>query len=110
MIQTHFAAGIVRNPLLAAVLRFLNPSYSYCQKCRVPWNYCNSKTVYTSERRGTFATCDICWNNSTLNKLKEYYTIVYKEQEKGHAGSEYKMGHTLEHLLKCVEIEYDRTK
>lgn len=91
------------------ILRLLNPCYSYCEKCGLPWNWCKEKTVYYSEHSGTFATCDICWNNSTLSELKQYYTNVYNKQCIDIDGTEYKMEHTLEHLLKCVETEYNKT-
>ena len=93
-------------PLLAAVLRILNPSYSYCMKCKFPWNHCKSKSVYTTEHNGTFATCKECWDNSSLTELKKYYTQVYKKQEKSMLHSNYKLEHSLEHLLNCVENEY----
>ena len=95
--------------VLAAVLRFFNPSYSHCEKCGMPWNHCKSKSVYTDERSGTFATCQECWDNSTLEQIKEYYTNVYIKQKASIAGTNYQMEHSLEHLLKCVEQEYART-
>jgi len=95
--------------IIPRVLRFLNPSYSYCAKCGLPWNWCKSKSIMTSEYKGTFATCDICWDNSTLPELKQYYTNVYRMQVKSLFGTNYKIDHTLEHLLQCVEIEYLRT-
>lgn len=89
-------------------LRVINPGYSYCEKCGLPWNWCKSKIVDTSKNSGTFATCDICWNNSTLQQLKQYYTNVYKKQCAGIYGTDYTMGHTLDHLLQCVEDEYNK--
>uniref|UniRef100_A0A6M3LP94 Uncharacterized protein n=1 Tax=viral metagenome TaxID=1070528 RepID=A0A6M3LP94_9ZZZZ len=62
----------------------------------------------TSATSGTFATCDICWNNSTLDELKKCYTDVYKMQYESSIRDEYMMNHTLEHLLECVEKEYQK--
>ena len=72
----------------------------------MPWNHCNSKSVMYSENRGSFATCDVCWNNSTLDELKIYYGKLYREQENSLVRTVYNMDHTCEHLLKCVEKEY----
>jgi len=95
--------------VMSRVLRYLNPNYSYCSKCGLPWNWCKSKTVMYSETRGTFATCKHCWDNSTLEELKQYYAETYRMQQRSLIGTKYKMEHTLEHLLKCVEAEYERT-
>ena len=95
--------------IISAVLRFLNPHYSYCEKCKLPWNWCESKTVYTSSHRGTFATCQFCWDNSTLQELQLYYRDVYIRQFNSLRGTGSEMDHTLNHLLNCVEIEYNQT-
>lgn len=102
-------AIVLAIPLLAAVIRFFYPQYSSCEKCGLPWNLCKSKSVNTSKRDGTFATCDKCWEQSTLPELKRYYTKVYMMQQRSLRFTEYEMEHTLEHLLNCVEQEYDRT-
>ena len=91
--------------ILPRILRFYNPHLSYCSKCKLPWNWCNSKSVMYSKHSGTFATCDYCWDNSTLEELKKYYTEVYKMQEK-----QASLDHTLEHLLKSVEKEFYYTR
>lgn len=95
--------------VMPRVLRYLHPNFSYCSKCGLPWNWCKSKTVMHSKDSGTFATCQYCWDNSTLVELKQYYTHTYRKQQRSLFGTEHKMEHTLEHLLKCVEIEYERT-
>jgi len=41
--------------------------------------------------------------------LKQYYAETYRMQQRSLIGTKYKMEHTLEHLLKCVEAEYERT-
>jgi hypothetical protein len=103
------SAPLAANPMVSAVIRFFYPKYSSCEKCGLTWNLCKSKSVQTTERDGTFATCDKCWKQSTLSELKRYYTKVYKMQERSLRFTEYKMEHSLEHLLNCVEQEYDRT-
>ena len=94
-----------RNKLNVIRLQAANPDLSTCSKCGLPWNCCKHKSVLTSGHEATFATCDVCWDNSTLKELKGYYTEVYKMQEKSIEGTEYSIGHTLEHLLNCVEKE-----
>lgn len=96
---------ILRNTM-PRILRYFNPRYSFCNKCGLPWNWCNTKTVMTSEHCGTFATCDYCWKHSTLAELKQYYTICYEMQCR--TGGD--MEHTLKYLLRCVEIDYRNQK
>jgi hypothetical protein len=97
------------------LLKLFSYRFGCCEKCGLPWNHCKSKTVWYeysnkySERSGTFATCDFCWNNSTLNELQCHYAAVYTRQKCSLYGTEYKMDHTCEHLLNCVEIEYNKT-
>lgn len=101
--------------LQSTILRALNPDYSYCEKCKMPWNHVESKAVITRSDEngtsGTFATCKKCWDNSSLEELKQYYTNVYYRQEQSLRGNRwgYQMSHTLEHLLDCVEKEYNKT-
>ena len=96
--------------IIPRLLRHFNNHYSYCAKCGLPWNWCKTKAVNYSENAGTFATCNVCWDNSTLDELKQYYTKVYNQQVESIKGTDYKMNHTLEHLLKCVEAEYLKTR
>lgn len=95
---------------MPSVLQLLNPTYSTCGKCKIPWNWCTSKTVMYNSHSGTFATCQHCWDNSSLEELKGYYTKVYRMQQKSLIGTTYTIEHTLEHLLGCVEEEYIKTK
>lgn len=99
----------LRIPIVSRILRFFNPDFSYCQKCGLPWNWCKIKSVNWHGNSGTFATCDVCWNNSTFSELKKYYTDTYTMQASNMHRIGRKMDHTLEHLLKCVEEEYLRT-
>ena len=92
-----------RSPLIVGILRLLSPGYGYCFKCGLPWNHCKSKDVYLSESEGAYATCDVCWNNSTLEELKSYYTESYRQYWLDG-------GHPLKHILKCVEEEYNKTR
>ena len=92
-----------RSPLIVGVLRLLSPGYGYCFKCGLPWNHCKSKDVYLSESESAFATCCVCWDNSTLEELKSYYTESYIK----YWGAS---KHSLKYVLKCVEEEYIKTK
>lgn len=96
--------------IIGKTLQILNPHYSYCERCGYTWNFCKSKSVYTSERTGTFATCQKCWDKSSLKQLVRYYTIVYKKQERSLLFTEFSMDYPLEHLIRCVEAEYYKTR
>jgi len=112
---------IKRTKFISWILRLFNLNYSCCKKCGLPWNHCNPYTVYTysnsSNRTGTFATCDVCWNNSTLEELKQYYAKTYQMQLSSlirikvlsNDMSDFTMEHSLDHLLMCVEKEYNKT-
>ena len=82
--------------------------YGSCEKCGLPWKYCQNKSVPTSYGSGTFATCQYCWDHSSLYELKTYYTNVYHDQSRGIIGTGYTMDHTLQHLLDSVEKEYNK--
>lgn len=91
-------------------LRDANPGYSYCHKCGKPWNLTKSKHVPTSENAGSFATCQECWDSSTLDELKQYYAEMYIGQKESLIGTKYQMEHSLQHLLDCVQKEYNKNK
>lgn len=95
-----------RLAIVSKILRMLHPNYSYCEKCGLPWSNCESKTVEYSESSGTFATCQFCWEHSTLDQLKNCYTKVYRKQALSILEYNEKMDHSLEHLLNCVERDY----
>lgn len=98
--------NLLRTSPIPYILRLLSPGFGYCECCGLPWNFCETKAVYYSETSGTFSTCDVCWNNSTLDELKKYYTNVYNKQKEQIINAGYKMDHTLTHLLDCVTKEY----
>lgn len=94
--------------IIFGIIRFFNLRFSTCSKCGLPWNWCNSKSVSTSEYSGTFATCDYCWDNSTLEEIKQCYIETYYMQRNSLMGSGYPMKHILGHLLGCVVIEFNK--
>lgn len=101
--------AIRRFSVVPHILRYFNPHYSYCRKCGLPWNWCSEKVVKISESSGIFATCDVCWDNCTLEELKEYYSSIYVEHRRCSIEYNTNLNYTLRHLLKCVEDEYIRT-
>ena len=104
---------------IAWILRLISPNYSSCTKCGMPWNHTKSKTVMYSESSGMFATCQHCWDTSSLEQLLFYYTQVYLNNQSQlnqyncrWAGEKepVEMGCTLKHLLECVKKEYNKTR
>lgn len=91
---------------ISSVLSLISPGYSRCEKCGLTWNFCEHKVVKYSNTNGTFATCDYCWDHSTLEQLKMYYTRAYRMQERSSLSCGYNMDHTLQELLDAVEKEY----
>lgn len=88
--------------LISWFLRIISPGYGWCQICGIPWNWCNIKSVSFTEHSGGFATCDKCWEKSTLKQVKKAYSDTYSEY--WDQGEE-----TLPHILECVEQEYNKT-
>lgn len=101
--------NIIYDTRAAKILRKSYPGFSYCGGCGIPWSECKPKTVMTSKREGTFATCIDCWNTLSLEEIKECFKNVYEDQEREGKG-EHVMNHTLSELLICVETEYNKTK
>ena len=94
-----------RLKVITYFLRLASPYFGRCAKCGLPWSHCETKSVPYSQGSGTFATCQYCWDHSSLEELKSYYSMVYSEQYR--QSGKHGMSHTREHLLNCVEEEYD---
>jgi len=91
---------------ISIILSLLSPGFGKCEKCGLTWNFCNYKVVNYSDSGGTFATCDYCWDHSTLEQLKIYYTKTYNKQRISCDAHIYTMDHSLKELLDAVENEY----
>lgn len=102
----NIADKIKRIKPIPFLFRLISPGYSSCEKCGLPWNVCNSKTVYYNSSSGTFPTCDYCFEHSTLEQLKGYYTKTYNYQKKSAFRYGYQLDHTLNDLLDALEKEY----
>ena len=67
--QLHVPEEIRNNPVYleftASILQAIYPNYSHCERCGLTWNACYTKSVPTSQKTATFATCKRCWNLST---------------------------------------------
>lgn len=101
---------LIRIKPIPWVIRIINPKYSHCTKCGLPWNKCRLKSVSYSEKGGTFAVCRYCWERSSLKQLKLYYKKVYFKQTYEMKKYNYQMDHSLEDLLNGVEKEYYSTR
>lgn len=94
--------------LKSTILRVLNPDFGCCQRCKMPWRFCEIKSVYTIDNKSTFATCRECWDSSSLEDLKIYYSKVYDMQHKSGTEHGYGLDYSKEHLLKQLEIEFNK--
>lgn len=105
---------IKRFKLVVFFFRISNLGYGRCTKCGLPWNCCKEKTVYYKPYQGTFATCQYCWDNSSLDVLKRCYSETYSDQLRGilmmnnRMGASEKMGHSRQDLLNAVEREFNK--
>lgn len=97
---------VIRLKPVVKVLKALNPQYSTCCVCGLPWNCCEHKTIKVSKSTGIFAVCTYCWNNSTLADLKTYYGQLWQEHRQISGNS---LNYSLLDVLDAVEEEYKRT-
>lgn len=105
----HFINKLKRLKIVVFIIRIYNLRYSRCHRCGLPWNNCEHKSINTDSFSGSFATCQYCWDTSTLDEIEKCYIELYNEQEQS-LFDMYNMSHTLEHLLDCVRKEYVRTR
>lgn len=101
--------NIKRSFGIPKLLKFISLGFSYCRKCGLPWNFCNPKSVMYSVCSGIIAVCDFCWDNLSLEELKDCYTSMYIKQKNSLYNAGYEMDHSLELLLYHVELEYNKT-
>jgi len=46
---------------LASIFSFLNPSFSTCSRCEMPWSNITSHTTWLPKNSGLFPLCTSCW-------------------------------------------------
>jgi len=51
--------------------------YGSCEKCGRGWNICKGYGVAHTSSTGSFALCEDCWNNSTVDERVMYWKIAY---------------------------------
>ena len=90
---------IIRWPLISFILRSIHSNFSYCDKCGLPWCYCEPRSVMTDAYTGTFAVCKYCWDRTSLEGLQYHYRRVWQRQKADGIRYGYEMKHTLKHYL-----------
>ena len=55
------------------MLRILNPSWSYCEICGLPWKYAKNHTVQLDKYEGCFCVCEHCYQHATDEELRKAY-------------------------------------
>lgn len=110
----HIINKIKRFKIIVFFFKLISPGFGRCGVCGLPWNRCNEKSVNTTQFSGTFSTCQYCWDHSSFDLIKKSYSKTYDQQYYSlikmnmHLGTNEKMSHSKEHLLKCVETEYNK--
>lgn len=98
-----------RSPI-PEILRMLNPTRSSCGICGLPWTpYCTPKSVNYSKKRGTFATCEYCWERSSLEEVVTAHHETYQAQEAQLRRPNENMEVTWEEMKVFVTQEYNKT-
>jgi len=95
---------IKRYKIISLFFRLINPSYSYCYICGLPWNHCKEKTVWYNLHGGYFATCEYCWNHNGIDVIKDAYNRYNMDNLKQQLLIEYDFNY----LMDCVKKEYDK--
>lgn len=98
-----------RNPLIKFFLRLFNQNRSTCTVCGLPYNHCTIKSIDINESDGLFATCDYCWNKTSLDRLKTIYTNLYIKVKHESLKIDTKLSYTLPDVIYAVENEYYKT-
>lgn len=101
---------IKRLPFVVKAYQQLYPTNSTCEMCGLPWSVCTPKAVALDDSVGMFAVCKHCWDKATLLEVLEAHTKTYVSQcqtvcDKPRDG--YMKEYPLEHVLQCVEKEYN---
>ena len=104
--RDKFLNFIKRVKPIPQILKIFNPRYGVCKKCGLPWNHCEEKSIATDKFTYVFATCDYCWQHSTIDELKKIYTDFYYEQQKSANLYSYKLLYTLPEFLEFVQRDY----
>lgn len=68
-----------RIPGIPFLLRLVNPSYSYCEICGLPWNHTENHTVQLNKSVGCFAVCEYCHQHASKGELMDAYKSAYKK-------------------------------
>lgn len=62
-------------------LQKLNPGFSTCKKCGLPWSECESKSINITKNNGVFAMCKYCWNTSDLEERLHHFKSVWYDHK-----------------------------
>ena len=68
---------LVIRKMVGHISRMFSPGYSYCGRCRRPWNVCSGHVIYDSDGSGCFALCEECWGElSPIERVPYYKKVV----------------------------------
>jgi hypothetical protein len=63
------------------MIQQLNPGYSTCYKCGLPWNHCTPKSIKCNHQKRMFALCSYCWDNSTIEERIHHYKSLFYDNK-----------------------------
>lgn len=97
-----------RIPKNVLIYQGMFKSESTCGKCNLPWSVCRPDHAITlGNGFGVFAMCQHCWEDSTLEEIKVYYSLVFKLHQLEYAKIDRECEWTLEQWMQCVEKDYN---
>ena len=74
--------------VLSGTARLLNPDYSYCYHCMMPWSFASPHNTYYTDERGCFPLCEFCWRIlRTPRKRIVYYRRHFDMWACGQSGA-----------------------
>lgn len=94
--------------LITFLLRLINPRYSTCGVCGLPWNFCEPKSVEYTNGSGFFATCQYCWDNSPSDVIQKAYKKMHMMHIQDSIKYSYNINYDFNTLLVKVKDEQSK--
>ena len=95
-----------RLKVISFIIRLINPGFSTCGVCGLPWNFCKHKTVDYNDNTGYFATCQYCWDNSPIDIIEDVYEQMYRNHKL--TSINHNIGYNPNIMMSKVKEEYNK--
>ena len=97
-----------RLKVISFIIRLINPGFSTCSVCGLPWNFSKHKTVDYNDNTGYFATCQYCWDNSPIDVIEKSYLEMHMMHRQESLKYNYGINYDFKVLLEKMRHEYNK--